>query len=79
MRCLLNAILLFRKVCTAVLRILLMDFYLVRYFFEIAAYKVRDETFDFNHHMNTTEKLWTMVNNNRRINFDDGVRLLDVD
>ncbi len=48
-------------------------------FFAITAYKVRYETFDFNYIIDTMQKLRTMVNSNKHINFDDNLALSDVD
>ncbi|CAF4941970.1 unnamed protein product [Rotaria sp. Silwood1] len=48
-------------------------------FSAITAYKVREEPFDFNHNMDTMQKLRTMVNSKKHINFDDGFSLSDLD
>ncbi|CAF3184663.1 unnamed protein product [Rotaria sp. Silwood2] len=48
-------------------------------FSAITAYKIREEPFDFNHNMDTMQKLRTMVNSKKHINFDDGFSLSDLD
>jgi len=48
-------------------------------FFAITAYEVRHETFSFDYIIHTMQKLRTMVNSNKHINFDDGFCLSDID
>ena len=48
-------------------------------FFELSGYKTNDKIFDCSNIINTLQKLGTMVNSNKHIDFDDAFSLSDTD